>query len=88
MARRLAAIVATAATVLAVPVIPAQASHVTCGDVITQDTTLDSDLDDCPAEGIVIGADGVTLRPNGHTIDGVSVAAGSNFRRETLRYLK
>jgi parallel beta-helix repeat protein len=33
---------------------------------------------DCPAEGIVIGADGVTLDLNGHTIDGVSVAAGSN----------
>ena len=30
--------------------------HVQCGDVITQDTTLDSDLIDCPGDGIVIGA--------------------------------
>ena len=41
-----------------------------CGDEITADTTLDSDLIDCPNNGIVIGADGVTLDLNGHTIDG------------------
>jgi parallel beta-helix repeat protein len=45
-------------------------NHVQCGDVITQDTTLDSDLVDCPGDGIVIGADGVTLDLNGHTVDG------------------
>ena len=48
----------------------ALASHVDCGDVITQDTTLDSDLIDCPGDGLVIGADGVTLDLNGHTVDG------------------
>ena len=41
-----------------------------CGDTITTDTTLDSDLVDCPTNGIVIGADNVTLDLNGHTIDG------------------
>jgi parallel beta-helix repeat protein len=45
-------------------------NHVQCGDVITQDTTLDPDLADCPGDGIVIGADGVTLDLNGHTVDG------------------
>jgi hypothetical protein len=50
---------------------PAQASHVRCGDVITQDTTLDSDLLDCPGSGVVIGADGITLDLNGHVVDGV-----------------
>jgi parallel beta-helix repeat protein len=45
-------------------------NHIQCGDVITQDTTLDSDLVDCPGDGIVIGADGITLDLNGHTIDG------------------
>jgi parallel beta-helix repeat protein len=48
----------------------ALASHVGCGDTITTDTTLDSDLVNCPNNGIVIGADNVTLDLNGHTIDG------------------
>jgi parallel beta-helix repeat protein len=54
-----------------VAAVPARASHVQCGDVITQDTTLDSDLVDCPGDGVVIGADNITLDLNGHTIDGV-----------------
>jgi len=41
-----------------------------CGDVITTDTTLHKDLVNCPNNGIVIGADGITLDLNGHTIDG------------------
>jgi large repetitive protein len=49
---------------------PALASHVGCGDTITADTTLDSDLVNCPNNGIVIGADNITLDLNGHTIDG------------------
>jgi parallel beta-helix repeat protein len=48
----------------------ALASHVSCGDTITADTTLDSDLVNCPNNGIVIGADDITLNLNGHTIDG------------------
>ena len=48
----------------------AQGSHIDCGDTITADTTLDSDLLGCPNNGIVIGADGVTLDLNGHLIDG------------------
>ena len=43
---------------------------VACGDTITSDTTLDSDLTDCPNNGIIIGADDVTLDLNGHSIDG------------------
>jgi parallel beta-helix repeat protein len=46
------------------------ASHVTCGQTITTDTKLDNDLVDCPNNGIVIGADNVTLDLNGHVIDG------------------
>ncbi len=41
-----------------------------CGDTITADTTLDGDLVDCPNNGIVIGADDITLDLNGHRIDG------------------
>jgi parallel beta-helix repeat protein len=48
----------------------ASASHISCGEKITTDTTLDSDLVNCRNNGIVIGADGVTLNLNGHTIDG------------------
>jgi large repetitive protein len=48
----------------------ANAVHVSCGDTITADTTLDGDLVDCPNNGIVIGADGITLDLNGHTVAG------------------
>ena len=48
----------------------ARASHVGCGDTISSDTKLDSDLTDCPGNGIVIGADDITLDLNGRTIDG------------------
>jgi parallel beta-helix repeat protein len=34
------------------------------------DTTLDSDLVNCPNNGIVIGADGIALDLNGYTVDG------------------
>ena len=50
---------------------PAAANHVGCGDVITQDTTLDSDLIDCPENGLVVGASDVTLDLGGHTVDGI-----------------
>src|SRR5688572_15838454 len=54
----------------------ALASHVQCGDVITQDTTLDSDLIDCPGDGIVIGASDITLDLGGHTVQGNAVGCG------------
>lgn len=41
-----------------------------CGDTITADTTLHKDLLNCPGNGIVIGADNITLDLNGHLIDG------------------
>ena len=48
----------------------AAAKQLSCGATITTDTTLDSDLVDCPNNGIVIGADDITLDLNGHRIDG------------------
>jgi parallel beta-helix repeat protein len=48
----------------------ALAGPLSCGDTITVDTTLDADLLDCSSNGIVIGADDITLDLNGHTIDG------------------
>jgi parallel beta-helix repeat protein len=41
-----------------------------CGDTITADTTLHHDLVNCPNNGIIIGADDVTLDLNYHRIDG------------------
>jgi parallel beta-helix repeat protein len=62
---------------------PASASHVSCGDTIRADTTLDADLVDCPNNGIVIGADGITLDMNGQLVDGDGTPfAGCRPRRE------
>jgi hypothetical protein len=41
-----------------------------CGDTITVSTKLVKDLVNCPNNGIVIGADNITLDLNGHVIDG------------------
>ena len=68
--REFSVILALAAVCLALTAGQASASHVSCGDTITADTTLDSDLVNCPGNGIVIGADDITLDLNGHTIDG------------------
>jgi hypothetical protein len=64
---RFAAVVALVAMLL-LPT-TAEASHVGCGDVISQDTRLDSDLIECDV-GVTIGAPNVTLDLAGHTIDG------------------
>src|SRR5436190_19773212 len=48
----------------------AHAANVGCGDTITTDTTLHKDLINCPNNGILIGADNVTLDLNGHLVDG------------------
>ena len=48
----------------------AQASNVSCGDTITTDATLHRSLVNCPNNGIIIGADDVTLDLNYHRLDG------------------
>ena len=48
----------------------AQASVLHCGEVITANTRLTNDLVNCSDNGIVIGADNITLDLNGHVIDG------------------
>jgi nitrous oxidase accessory protein NosD len=55
---------------------PALAAHVACGDTITQDTTLDSDLLDCPGNGVHLDGDGITLDLGGHVIDGTRRGLG------------
>src|ERR687898_2907411 len=48
----------------------AAVQQVSCGDTITADATLHHNLVNCPNNGIVIGADDVTLDLNYHRIDG------------------
>jgi parallel beta-helix repeat protein len=49
---------------------PAASPQPKCGDTITADVTLHHNLVNCPNNGIIIGADNVTLDLNYHTIDG------------------
>ena len=54
-----------------------------CGDTITADTTLHHNLVNCPNNGIIIGADNVTLDLNYHRIDGDGTpASGCDPRTE------
>lgn len=53
----------------------ASAAHVKCGDVLTQDTTLDSDLF-CAGDGLTVAASDVNLDLGGHVIQGTG-SAGS-----------
>jgi parallel beta-helix repeat protein len=55
---------------LALAAAPASAQPVRCGDTVKVDTKLQADLVDCPGDGLVIGAAGVKVDLNGHTIDG------------------
>jgi parallel beta-helix repeat protein len=54
---------------------PAAAKQPKCGDTITTDTTLHHNLTNCANNGIVIGADDITLDLNYHTIDGDGTAS-------------
>jgi parallel beta-helix repeat protein len=48
----------------------AQTAPLSCGDTVTVDTTLDRDLTGCRSNGLLIGADNITLDLNGHTVSG------------------
>ena len=41
-----------------------------CGDTLIESHTMWYDLMDCPEDGLIIGADSITLDCNGHLIDG------------------
>jgi hypothetical protein len=63
--------------VVAVPAEAAPVSTVVaCGETITASTRFANDLVDCPGDGLVIGADNMTLDLAGHSISGVN-APGS-----------
>lgn len=54
---------------------PAHAAALSCGDTVTTDVVLHADLTGCPGDGLVVGADGVTVDLAGHTIGGDGAAA-------------
>ncbi len=71
LCRTLAPVVALVPFLLGtVLVSTAGAAHVTCGQTITQSTTLDSDVGPCAGTGIRIGADNITLDLGGRTVYG------------------
>lgn len=95
---RLKAAVAAGAVLLATVGIgsPASAQHVVCGQVITENTTLDSNVGPCSANGIIVGADNITLDLNGHSVFGtgqhgdgagvlVSLRTGVTVQNGTVR---
>ena len=50
-----------------------------CGQVITKNTTLKADIGPCAGDGIVLGADRVTLDLGGHTIRGSGPGDGTRM---------
>src|ERR671915_2326466 len=50
----------------------ASAAHVGCGQTITQNTVLDSNVGPCSGDGIIIGANNITLDLNGFTVSGTA----------------
>ena len=81
MQRRYAAIAAAGA--LALSASPAAAhtrAKIKCGQTLTQSVRLTDDLVNCPGDGLVIGADGITVDLGGHTLDGVASAAACDVR--------
>ena len=49
---------------------PASAANLACGQTVLVSTVLDGDVGPCPAGGIVIGADNITLDLGGHQVSG------------------
>ena len=60
------------------------ASHVSCGDTLTLDTTLDADLTACPGNGLEIFTNGITLDCAGFAITGVGTGRGLNVRGDNV----
>jgi parallel beta-helix repeat protein len=61
---------------------------VVCGQTITQSIIVNNNLGDCLGNGLIVGADGITIDLNGRTIDGKSIGAGilnNGFDSVTVR---
>jgi parallel beta-helix repeat protein len=75
--RRCAAVGALLASgAIIVPASSVSADQVACGQVVTTSVTLGNSLSGCAGDGLVIGASGVTVDLNGHSVDGVGLGVG------------
>lgn len=69
----------------------AEAQTVMCGEIITQDTTLDSDVGPCPGDGIIVRGHGITVDLGEHQIvgsgtgTGIVLEPGASFGGSTIR---
>jgi len=72
-----AALLAAGCTALALAggILEASASHVACGASLTESVVFDENLD-CPADGLVVAADGVVVDLAGHTLTGANASTG------------
>ena len=57
------ALIAAALAMSAGPRTPPVATSVTCGQTVTSSVRLTNDLTDCSGDGLVIGADAITVNP-------------------------
>jgi parallel beta-helix repeat protein len=65
---------------LMLPAPPLHATGVACGDVVTRDTVLNGDLVDCPADGLIVGADHIVIELNDHSISGLGAPGTAGIR--------
>jgi large repetitive protein len=54
---------------------PNPGEPVQCGQTLTKNTTVGNDLSECE-DGLIVGADNITINLNGHVIDGKGLGAG------------
>src|SRR3981081_3458550 len=57
---------------ISAPAAAAAAGGLSCGSTVTTSVTLSHDLLNCPVDGLVVGASGITINLNGHRITGTS----------------
>lgn len=60
------------------PITSAAATTVKCGEVISSNTTLSADIGPCPGDGIIIGANDITLNLAGHHLTGSGVPSADS----------
>jgi len=73
--RTFAILAVTAAVFATLGATPALATTVVCGQVITQSIKVSNDLSNCPADGLVVGANNIKIDLGKHVIDGDGVNA-------------
>lgn len=78
LARRVAAVLTALAGVAVAPAAASasEGSALACGTVVTASVTLTHDLLGCAGAGLVVGASGITIDLNGHTVAGTGTGAG------------